>query len=649
MTEKEDNLQNAEQQPITDQNKSVTENENAETTPKEEGKEEKEKPESSKEVITSTEGEETIEDKNHDDGDDAEEEDHHEEETIDYDTLSPEDLMKEATKFINKEPIQSIKRQIDAIKASFYNQLSDERKEKLAEFIEEGGNEIDFEFIQPIKSTFGELMHKYRKARDAYYAELEEKLNTNLKERLSLIDQLKELVNKDESMSTTFDEFKQIQEAWRNCGSIPKAQSSDVWRTYHHHVENFYDYISINRELRDMDFKKNLKQKEELCKKAEALLEESSINKAFKELQKLHKKWKTETGPVAKEFREPIWERFSEATKKLHDKRHEFFKELKEKQQQNLVEKEAVCVSIENIIDKEINSHKAWQNKIKEVAELQDKFKSIGRVPDSDNDRIWQRYRAALSKFNRAKNAFYKEMKDEQRTNLDLKMKLVEEAESLKDSTDWKETANKLKRLQADWKKIGQVPRKDSDKIWKRFRGACNTFFNNLNENFKAQEAELEGNYTKKEELLKEVEALKDADASTLSVDKLKGLISNWKEAGQVPRDKRDIEGKFNKVIDSLFDKLKLGKKETTRIKFKNKLESISAQGDNRQLDKERDFIRRKIDETKKEIIQLETNINFFSSSKGTSPLVKEVEKNIARHKEELETWKSKLKMINEL
>jgi len=564
---------------------------------------------------------------------------------LDYAKMTAEELYEEANKLVKNEAVQSIKTHIDQIRESFYNLINADKKEKEEAFLAEGGNIIDFRYESYIKSQFNAVYNDYRKKREAYMKNVEEQQNKNYEISLELIEELKHLINKEEKMSDTYKEFKDIQEKWRNTGKVPKAVSNELWRTYHHHVEMFYDYLRLNNEMRDLDFKHNYEEKLKIVERAESLANEPSIKKAFDELQDLHKLWKEETGPVAKELREEIWERFSKATKVIHDRRHDYIKEMKVEWAEHMKAKEAVCEKIEEIAKEEGNSHSQWQDRIKRVEALKAEFQNIGRVAKADNDKIWQKFKDATRALNKRKNDFYKSLKKDQLVNLEKKMKLVEIAESLKDSEDWKKTTDTLKKIQSDWKKIGHVPKQQSDEIWNKFRSACNHFFDRLTANRKGQDAALEGNFDKKSALLEEVEKIKLPADSKEAVAFLMGYINKWKEIGSVPRDKRAIENTFNNAIDKLFDKLDLDKNEAAFIKFKNKIESYLASDDMKKVFHERDVIRKRMDDIRKEISQLDNNLGFFNVS-DDNPLVKDVKSKIENHKENLKLWKKKLDFL---
>jgi len=582
--------------------------------------------------------------------DEDDDEDHHdsiEHKIPDYAEMPPKKLLSEAEKLIKNEPIDKIKDHIDAIRKALLHQLAEERQQKLKEFVDKGGNEIDFQYVQPLREELRSLYSDYRKRRQKHYDELQDKLNSNLRIKLGLIEKLKEIVTKDESIGDTFKEFNAIQQEWRNTGPVPRSESGDLWRTYHHHVENFYEYIKINKELRDLDFKKNRDIKEQLIKEAEKLTEQDHVMSAFKKLQELHKKWK-QTGPVERENREPMWERFSDLTKQIHEKRDAYFTNLREKADEFIEKKKKLNEELRNFDHSGFNTHHQWQDAIKKVDKIRQEFRQIGRLNHPENDKVWDDFRAQTREFNHAKNQFYKGLKKQHQVNLDKKRKLVEIAESLKDSEDWRNTTNEMKRIQAEWKKVGHVPKSESDKIWKKFRSACNHFFDRLTEHNKDRDKQFEGNYEQKQTLLGELKAYDTASKDQKeNVGNLKGIINRWKQMGPVPRNKKKIESDFNKALDQKFQEIDLNRQESQRIRFENKMESLSDQGGERELRREKDTVSRNLAEAQKELAQLENNLSFFTSSNPNNPFIKEAEKNINRQREQIALLQEKQSMLS--
>jgi len=562
---------------------------------------------------------------------------------LDYAKMELEDLVKELENLLKNNQIQQIKTQVEGIKSTFNLKFGTLLAEKKAAFLEEGGNSIDFQYSNPIKVTYNKLLSEYKHKRDAYYADLEKQLKANLEKRVEVIEKLKQLIA-DADTKTMYKKFRELQDQWRAIGPVPKTRYNDTWKTYHHHVERFYDLLHLSNDFRDLDFKHNLEEKLKIIKKAEALAEEADINYAFKELQELHKLWKEEIGPVAKEMREEIWQKFSAATKKIHDRRHEYYRSLKSKFQEIIEKKQAIIDEINAYDTSQNKTHNDWQKSIKEVEVLRKKYFDAGKLPYSKSEDVWQKFKAATKKFNKAKNDFYKQEKGGQQENLKKKLALIEVAESLKDSEDWELATNAMKKVQADWKKIGHVPRKFSDDIWKRFKAACNHYFDRLHENKNAVNKEQQAIIDAKKEFL---EKLKTVENATL--ESIKEAISKWKELGQLPRNVRHLEGKFNKQIDKMLENLSLGKEEIAMLKFKNVIDSYLAQKDYRKLDTEQLFLRKKIDETVREMQQLENNLSFVSNATEDNPLVQNVRKQIAKFKEDLDIWQMKLNYLKKL
>lgn len=599
-----------------------------------------------------TEDEDAINEIDESNAEDAEDEgnsDRHKIEFKDYENMSLESLVIELEKLVNNEKIQAIKNHVDTIKSEFKSKYDDLLDEKKEEFLNNGGNEIDFYYSSPVKKRFNAIYKEYRNKLNAHYKSLQNSLKENLEKRLLIIEEIKGLINVEENINTTYKHFKELQEQWRNAGPIPRDKYNNAWNSYHHHVEIFYDFLHLNRDLRDLDFKHNYEQKLKIIERAEELAKENDVNHAFRELQVLHKLWKEELGPVAKENREEIWSRFKAATKAIHNKRQEYFNTLDEVYEKNLENKLEIIAQINAITNQDGNSHSYWQNKIKEVESLREAFFSAGKVPIKVNEATWSKFKESVRSFNRKKNTFYKSLKKEQFANLQKKMDLIKIAEDNKDNDDYDTTTPLMKKIQSDWKKIGHVPRRDSDKIWKRFKAACNHYFDRLHATRNAANKEELEAYEKKQKILDELKAFEVSKDKEKDLEKVKVYITKWSEAGKVPANKRYIEGKLNKVLDSLFKSLDVEPTQAELIKFENKLEDLSHEVNSRQLDNEQSFIRKKISEVKSEINQLENNLQFFTNVDDDNPVVKEVHNNIEKHKESLNLWKTKLKKIKEL
>ena len=421
-----------------------------------------------------------IDDANAEDAEDESNSECHNVESKDYHAMTMEQLVDELESLLKHQKVQTIKSQVDEIKSEFNAKFTEILEEKKEEFINDGGNEIDFYFASPIKKQFNTLYNSYRNGLNDYYKKLETNLKANLEKRLQIIEEIKGLIHVEENMNTTYKHFKELQEQWRNAGPIPRDKYNNAWNTYHHHVEIFYDFLHLDRDLRDMDFKHNLDQKLKIIDRAEELAKDENTNRAFRELQVLHKMWKEDLGPVDKEHREAIWERFSNVTKIIHDKRQSYFADIDKVHEENLVKKEGIIAKIDAISKDTNSSHQAWQNKIKQIEDLRKAFFSAGKVPMKVNEATWSKFKAAVRHFNKSKNAFYKGLKKDQFTNLQKKLELIKIAEDNKDSEDFETVTPLMKKIQDDWKKIGHVPRKDSDKIWNQFKKACNHYFDKL-------------------------------------------------------------------------------------------------------------------------------------------------------------------------
>ncbi len=635
------------QDPVEEEDSATTDSDkDSEKTAEDKPQEQESKTEEA-EKASSDEALDEIDDSNAEDAEDHENQRRHHIPMLDYHAMSMENLVGELQRLVRNEKVQAIKRHAEAIKQEFDLKFQDFIDHKKEEYVSKGGNEVDFKYNSVTKRQFNEVYGEYREKRNQYYRNLEKNLKENLANRLAIIEELKGLVNVEEDINTTYKNFKDLQERWRNAGPVPRSNYNDVWRTYHHHIEIFYDFLHLNRELRDLDFKHNLEEKMKIVERAEALLEEKDVNKAFRELQTLHKIWKEDIGPVDKEHREAIWERFSEATKAMHQRRQEYFKDLDKIYEKNLEEKNKIIASINEIAGNVARSHREVQKQIREIEGLREAFFKAGKVPLKNNDEAWASFKEAVRSFNRNKNAFYKNLKKIQQDNLDKKRALLNLALSLKDSEDWETATPEMKRIQREWKQIGHVPRKFSDKIWNEFKAACNYYFDRLHASKNKAFASEMTNYDNKAAILEKIKAFKVSDKRDQDIKSIKDLVDQWKSIGKVPYNKKNINGKFNKILDAILKKLNLNPQEAELLKYGNKIQQLAKADDEHAIQNERTFIRRKINESKNDIRQLENNLQFFSDTSEDNPLVQEVIRNIERQKESLSTWKGKLKKLN--
>lgn len=576
----------------------------------------------------------------------------HEIPVLDYDAMSMEALTDELEKLVNNEKVMAIKDHVEGIRKAFsdkYHHFIDEKKEEfLAQNNEEG---LDFEYHFPLKNKFDGIYNAYKASKAKHFKQLQNNLEQNFAVREGLIDELKNLIDSgDTSISDMFKKVNEIRERWKNAGAIPRDKYNILWNNYHFHMERFYDIMHLDKEARDLDLKNNLEQKQLIIAKAKELLNEEDVMKAFRELQLLHRVWKEEIGPVDREHREAIWNEFSEITKQMHDKREGLYAEARAKESDNLAIKNEIISQIIALGNEKIDSHSGWQAQIQKMEALREAFFKAGKVPAEVTEETWANFKNAVRAFNANKNVFYKDIKHEQNENLNKKLALVEKAKSLKESTDFAATTPIMKKIQDDWKKIGHVPRKYSDSVWKDFKDACNAYFDRMHEARNAETSEEVEAFEKKKAFLEELKSFTLTGEHKADLDAIKAHIATWKTFGKVPFNRRHIEGKFNKILDALFEKLSMSKKDTEMMRFSNRLEQLSEGDDRRALEQEQFFIRKKIDEVQSEIFQLENNIQFISSSsKGENPFIKEVQKNIERHKDDLKLWKEKLQQIRNM
>ena len=561
----------------------------------------------------------------------------------DYTILSLEELVKELQNILSNNPVNKIKDQIEVIKSAFNIKFGALLAEKKKVFLEEGGNVIDFQFTSSVKGDYNTLLSDYKKQRDAHYNAIDKQMNDNLDKRVQVIDGLKSLIENADA-NTMYKEFRVLQDTWRSIGAVSKTRYNDTWKTYHHHVERFYDLLHLSNDFRDLDFKNNLEEKLKIILKAEALAASADVNEAFKELQELHKIWKEDIGPVAKDVREDVWQKFSAITKEIHDKRHEHFRDMKSKYQDIIALKLAVIERFNAYDTSNNKTHKDWQNSIVETEKLRQEYFNAGKLPYAKSEEVWQKFKTATKKFNSSKNHFYKDEKSEQQENLKKKIALIEIAESLKESEDWEVATEAMKKIQADWKKIGHVPRKFSDDIWNKFKAACNSYFDRYHDQKNSVSKEQQANVDAKKAFL---ETLKEEKEHTK--ESVLDAIKTWQELGQLPRDVRYLEGKFNKQIDRLLEGLSLDKKEVAMLKFTHVIDGLFVNEDFRKLDSEQLFIRKKMDEVVKEMQQLENNLGFFSNAKDDNPLVLNVKNRVNEFKEDLKIWKEKLSYLRKL
>jgi len=572
---------------------------------------------------------------------------------LDYDALSLESLVDELQNLVTNEKVMSVKDHVEEIKKAFlakYYHLLDEKKEEFLAENQDPNEEFQYHF--PLKSKFDQYYSQFRDSKNSHFKSLQTNLKTNLENRLAIVEALKELINPQASIKDTLKHFNDLRERWKNAGPIPKDKYNHVWNNYHFHVENFYDYLHLDREARDLDFKHNLELKQKIVARVEELVQEADINKAFRELQDLHKIWKEDIGPVSREHRDTIWNQFSDLTKQMHDKREVLFENLRGTELENLAKKKEIIAQIEVLATEQVNAHSQWLGQIEKVEALRTAFFSAGKVPSEVNEETWGAFKTAVRNFNSFKNSFYKDIKKDQNNNLNKKTALVAKAKELQESTDFAATTPIMKQIQEEWKQIGHVPRKFSDKIWTEFKEACNHYFEKLKEQKNEENVEEVEAFDKKKAYLETLREFQLIGEHKTDLDAIKLHIETWKTFGRVPASRRHIEGKFNKILDALFEKLSLSKKEGDMMRFSNRMDQLSESNDTRKLENEKIFLMRKIEEIKNEIFQLENNIQFFTNTRNAkkeNSIVLEVRKNIEKNKAEMEILKDKLKQVRSL
>ena len=547
-----------------------------------------------------------------------------------------------ATK-IESEPVQTLRPIVEAIKIAFYKQHRAKVEAERKAFLEAGGSEETFTPSEDShEQRFKELFAIYREQRDKHIAEMEAAKEENLKIKLQIIDELKELVNSDETMTTTFTRFRELQARWKETGLVPQQNVKDLWETYNLHVENFYNFIKINKELRDLDLKKNYEIKISLCEQAEALTLSSQIVESFRKLQKLHDEWR-ETGPVAIEFKETLWERFKEASSRINKRHQEYFESIKSEQTKNLALKSELCEKVEAFTTQPTLSRKEWNKLSEELLEIQKTWKTIGYAPKKDNNRIYERFRAACDKFFELKREFYAGVKTEMEHNLALKSELCEQAEALSTSEDWKHATDELIALQTKWKQVGPVARRHSDVIWKRFRAACDKFFERKAEHFSSIDSEHEENLKLKRSLLEEMRA---ADVKAGGFDLIKDFQRRWSQIGFVPIKQKDaLQKEYKAVVDGMFGVLRSSERDRSMNRFKERVQNMKG---GKELRSEREKLFNKVRQMEQDIATLENNIGFFSKSKNADALIADVREKIERTKRDMQQIIEKIKLIDQ-
>lgn len=578
------------------------------------------------------------------------EEDEVVEENNEFEGLNKLQLVEMLEELVQDADVQNIKDKVAAVRLHFNKLNKEDMDNELDRFIQGGGEAESFQHVEdPIEQRFNAAFGIFKANRAKQNEDMEKQKTENLAKKQAILDELKEIIGSDESLKKTYDDFRALQDRWKEIGPVPAAENSNLWNNYHFLVEKFFDKVRIGRELRDLDMKKNLDSKIELCEKAEELLDEKSITKAFKALQKLHEEWK-EVGPVPQEKKDEIWERFKAATDKINQIRREHYAKIEEEQAGNLETKKALCDKAEELIAEEYTSVNAWQKKSNELSEIFNVWKTVGPASKKDNEEIWQRFRGAMDTFFAKKKAFFASLKDRQTENLERKTQLCIEAEALMESTEWKNATEQMKKLQEEWKTIGPVPKRHTDKIWKRFRAACDTFFNRKNEHFSGRRTEEEANLAAKKALIEEIKAFEIGPNRNENMDAIKAFQKRWIEIGYVPMKHKDaINKEYRELIDGLFDTMRKNQNEASTNEFREMMEGWKDDPTaNDRVRRERNTLQTRIQKLRDEIAAMENNIGFFSNSKNSELMRAEYEKKINKAKEDLKVLEAKLKIAEE-
>ena len=541
------------------------------------------------------------------------------------------------------------KPEIDGLKQSFYKLHNAEQDAARKLFIENGGAAENFvPQTDCVEEEFKNIMSVIKEKRSALTAELEKQKEMNLQVKLSIIEELKELVESPDDANKSYTEFKKLQQQWDEVKLVPQAKVNELWKNYQLYVEKFYDLLKLNNEFREYDFKKNLEIKTHLCEAAEKLADEEDVVSAFHQLQKLHQEFR-DTGPVAKELRDEIWARFKAASTTVNRRHQQHFEALKEVEQHNLDQKTVICEIIEAIDYKELTSFASWESKTQEVIALQNKWKTIGFAPQKMNVKIFERFRKACDEFFRRKGEFFKSLKEGMNENLEKKRALCEKAEALKDSTDWKATADELTKLQKEWKTIGPVAKKYSDAVWKRFISACDYFFEQKNKATSSQRSVEQENLEKKKAIIEKLNVIDDQMDTEEATQLVRDLMKEWNGVGHVPFKEKDrIYKQYHSQVDKLFERFNISASNKKLSNFKSTISSIQ-EGSPQALYREREKLVRAFDNMKNELQTYENNLGFLttSSKKGNS-LLTEINRKVEKLKADIELVKEKIKVVDE-
>ncbi len=566
-----------------------------------------------------------------------------------YSKMGREELVTTVEELVTNQDVNHIRKHIGFIKVAYRKLLRDENLASYEQRMDKDAADDGVEAVSdPLTDRFDAAFSVYREKKAAFDKALEIEMQQNLTTKEEILEELRQLIDSEEELKKTYDQFHALQDRWRAVGPVPRGAKGTLWNNYHFLVEKFFDKVNINKELKDLDLKKNLEAKTSLCEKAEELLLETSIIRSFQQLQKFHEAWK-EIGPVPQDKKDEIWERFKAATDKLNKRRQEHYEVLREEQNKNYAAKLVLCEKAEELISSIPETPRQWQEKTNDINELFKVWKTIGFAPKKVNNEVWNRFRGSLDTFFTNKKEYFKKYKDQQKENYNQKLNLCLQAEALKESEDWRATTDALINLQKEWKQIGPVPAKFSDKIWKRFRQACDIFFNRKSDHFSNIGEKQEENLKKKVGLIEEVKTYSYTDDNKENLNILKDFQRKWMDIGHVPIKQKDkIQSEFRKAIDHQFEVLNISKKAQNTLSFRSKIENLkSTPNAGNIIQKERNMLNNRIKHLESDIKVLENNIGFFASSKKADILKAEFEEKIDKARGEISVLKEKMKILS--
>lgn len=564
--------------------------------------------------------------------------------------LSKHELLVLLRQLAQTPAVESVMGEIEHIRAVFYKKLKQELEALKQEHLDSGGKSEQFiHQADPLEATLKTLYLEFKERKQKYFHQLEQEREHNAAIKLGIVEAIKDLVNRQESLNTTFHEFKELQLKWRETGPVPQDRMRDLYERYNLALENFFGYIKINKELRDLDLRKNLEAKNDLCEKAEKLLLEPSIVRAFQVLQKYHEMWH-ETGPVPREKKEELWNRFKEATNLINKKHAQYYEQIKEQQGRNLEAKEELCIKAEALLKDALHQPKEWEDKSNELFLLQDSWKQLGYAPKKDNVAVYDRFRVACDAFFDAKREFFKNYKSDQQNNLSFKLELCEQADALKNSTEWRKATDEFIQLQKKWKSTGSVPRKHADAIWKRFREACDYFFDQKAHFFSQKDEFEDQNLSRKKELLARLAVFVPSGDGEQNFRQLQDFQQLWGDIGHVPMGQKDVVNQeFRQLINKHFDHLNMDEFNKNVHKFRSRLENLKQEGaSNEKINTERNKIIAKLRQLESDITLWENNIGFFAKSKKSEALIRDFQHKIENGKKNIDLLNKKLDLIDD-